>query len=216
MYFILDFDSTIIQAESLDVLAEICGCSADVRGEIALITDLGMKGEISIQDSLSRRIRLINANINDMSELIARLRPFISPSLNALKSLRDIFPEKCFVISGGFMEYILTLCLELGFKEDRIIANQFVVKDDRIVDFNRDLTIAQNLGKVRVIRELNLQEPICMIGDGYTDFETKREGCVDYFLAFTETVYRHNVVLEADTVCKNFYEVINFFNEKQK
>ena len=216
MYFVLDFDSTIIQVESLDVLAVICNCSSDVKAEISLITDLGMKGDISIQDSLSRRIRLLNARIGDIPELLVRLRSYVSPSLNALKSLNEIFPEKCFVISGGFTEYILPLCLELGFKEDHIIANQFVVKVDRIVDFKRDLTIAQNLGKVKVIRELNLQGTICMIGDGYTDFETKREGCVDYFLAFTEAVFRHNVVLEADTVCENFYEVINFFNEKQK
>lgn len=215
MNLVFDFDSTIIQAESLDILAEICNCSSEVREEISNITNLGMQGEISMQDSLSRRIRLLNASIHDMPSLVARLIQAISPSFDALKDFINTRNDNCYVISGGFMEYISPICKKIGFQESHIIANQFVVEGERIIDFRKDLAISENLGKVKALRNLSLQSPICMIGDGYTDFETKKEGVVDYFVAFTESVYRKNIVDKADVVCNNFFEVIDFVNEKQ-
>jgi hypothetical protein len=52
-----------------------------------------------------------------------------------------------------------------------------------------------------------------MIGDGYTDLEAKLEGAVDYFIGYTETVYRDNIVERADAVCSDFYEVVKFIKE---
>jgi D-3-phosphoglycerate dehydrogenase len=142
--------------------------------------------------------------------LVESLLRFVSPSFDELKRLSHIFPEKCYVISGGFVEYILPICKQLGFKEDHIIANQFMLRGKQIVDFDRDLPIAMHLGKVNALRDLNLQRPICMIGDGFTDLELKLEGAVDYFLAFTESVYREGIVSKADMECKNFEQVVHF------
>ena len=61
MNVVLDFDSTLIQVESLDILAAVCNRSETTQEEIKHITNLGMNGEISIQESLSQRIKLINA-----------------------------------------------------------------------------------------------------------------------------------------------------------
>ena len=56
MNLVIDFDSTIIQAESLDILAAVCNRSETIQEEIKHITNLGMNGEISIQESLSQRV----------------------------------------------------------------------------------------------------------------------------------------------------------------
>jgi|688.fasta_scaffold08193_7 HAD superfamily phosphoserine phosphatase-like hydrolase len=213
MNIVLDFDSTLIQAESLDILAAICNRSKTIQEEIKHITNLGMIGEISIQESLSQRIKLINATPADLSELIVKLFSFISPSIVALTKMKSIFPKNCYVVSGGFLEYIMPVCKRIGFLESNIIANQFVLKDDNIIDFNRSLPIAHNMGKVKVINEFQLARPICMIGDGYTDLEAKLEGAVDYFIGYTETVYRDNIVERADAVCSDFYEVVKFIKE---
>ena len=210
MNIILDFDSTLIQAESLDILAAICNRSETIQEEIKRITNLGMIGEISIQESLSQRIKLINASTSDLNELIVKLISIISPSIEALTNLKSIFPKNCYVISGGFLEYILPICKRIGFLEANIIANQFVLEGETIIDFNRNLPIAQNMGKVKVLNELKLSRPIFMIGDGYTDLEAKLHGSVDVFIAYIETVYRNTIVNNADEVCSDFYEVIKW------
>lgn len=213
MNLVIDFDSTIIKTESLDVLASVCNRSKTIQEEIKHITNLGMNGEISIQESLSQRIKLINASPSDLNELIVRINSFISPSIDALIEMKSIFPKNCYVVSGGFLEYIAPVCKRIGFLETNIIANQFVLKDDKIIDFNRNLSISQNMGKVKAINAFNLSRPIYMIGDGYTDLETKLEGAVDYFIGYTETVFRENVVKQADAVCSDFYEVVKWIQD---
>jgi D-3-phosphoglycerate dehydrogenase len=210
---VIDFDSTLIQAESLDILAAICNRSETIQEKIKYITNLGMIGEISIQESLSQRIKLINASQSDLNELIVRLNSFISPSIDALIEMKSVFPKNCYVVSGGFLEYIIPVCKRIGFLETNIISNQFVLKDDKIIDFNRNLSISQNIGKVKAINALNLSRPIYMIGDGYTDLETKLECAVDYFIGYTETVFRENVVKQADAVCSDFYEVVKWIQD---
>ena len=60
---ILDFDSTLISIESLDLLAEICLenkiNSNSIITKIKTLTSLGMKGEITFQDSLRERLRYL-------------------------------------------------------------------------------------------------------------------------------------------------------------
>lgn len=215
MNLVIDFDSTIIKTESLDVLASVCNRSKTIQEEIKHITNLGMNGEISIQESLSKRIRLINASSSDLDELVVRLNSFISPSIDALIEMKSIFPKNCYIVSGGFLEYIVPVCKRIGFLETNIIANQFVLIDDKIIDFNRNLSISQKMGKVKAINALNLSRPIYMIGDGYTDLETKLEGAVDYFISYTETVFRENVVKQADAVCSDFYEVVKWIQDNE-
>ena len=213
MNLVIDFDSTIIKTESLDVLASVCNRSKTIQEEIKHITNLGMNGEISIQESLSKRIKLISASQSDLNELIVRINSFISPSIDALIEMKSIFPKNCYIVSGGFLEYIVPVCKRIGFLETNIIANQFVLIDDKIIDFNRNLSISQKMGKVKAINALNLSRPIYMIGDGYTDLETKLEGAVDYFIGYTETVFRENVVKQADAVCSDFYEVVKWIQD---
>ncbi len=213
MNVVLDFDSTLIQVESLDILAAVCNRSETTQEEIKHITNLGMNGEISIQESLSQRIKLINASQSDLNELIVRLNSFISPSIDALIEMKSIFPKNCYVVSGGFLEYIVPVCKRIGFLESNVIANQFILKDDKIIDFNRNLSISQSKGKAMAINALQLARPICMIGDGYTDLEAKLEGAVDYFIGYTETVYRDRIVERADAVGGDFYEVVKWIQD---
>ena len=63
---------------------------------------------------------------------------------------------------------------------------------------------------------LNLKGTIFVVGDGWTDYEIKREEEADYFLAFTENVSRQSVIELADKKVDNFNDVISFIHDKQK
>ena len=69
-------------------------------------------------------------------------------------------------------------------------------------------------GKVQLIKSLNLNNDIIVVGDGYTDYEIKKFNEAKYFLAYAAHVKRNNVIENSDFVCNNFFDVIEFINKK--
>ncbi len=210
MNLIIDFDSTIVQTEGLDLLAEIC-CKEDLPQLIKIkqLTNLGMEGELSIQESLKLRLELINAKKSDLDVLIEKLIDLISPSIHFLQTTSTVFPNNTYVVSGGFLDYVWPVCKKIGFHEHHVFANRFVYRDNRIIDFDSKNSLAKNGGKAEQIAFLNLSQPLVMIGDGYTDYEVKKACVADYFIAYTETISRQKIMEKADYTCKNFSEVVN-------
>ena len=74
---VVDFDSTFIDTESLDLLLRhVIGRRADgagLRERFASITNAGMEGRIPFSESLSERIALLTATRHDVAALGDRL-----------------------------------------------------------------------------------------------------------------------------------------------
>ena len=83
-YIIIDFDSTFISKESLDILAESCPIKLEnhhlIIGKIKKITEQGMSGEINFKDSLDQRIKLIKATKMDVSKVSKNLNKIVTKS----------------------------------------------------------------------------------------------------------------------------------------
>ena len=47
-----------------------------------------------------------------------------------------------------------------------------------------------------------------IIGDGYTDYEIKKENYADYFYLYTENIKRKSLIKKADFLLKSFDEFI--------
>jgi len=81
-YIIIDFDSTFISKESLDMLAETCLKRQEnyheIFKKIEQITERGMSGEINFKDSLYQRIRLIKASKKEVVEVSINLKKYLS------------------------------------------------------------------------------------------------------------------------------------------
>lgn len=77
IYFIFDFDSTIIKLESLDELARISlkanPQKADLLQKIEQTTRLGMEGKLTFPESLAKRLELFHTN----RKLISKTGDFI-------------------------------------------------------------------------------------------------------------------------------------------
>ena len=48
-----------------------------------------------------------------------------------------------------------------------------------------------------------LKGKVLVIGDGYTDYEIKKEGYADSFFLFTENIKRDSIVKSADYLLKS-------------
>ena len=81
---------------------------------------------------------------------------------------------------------------------------------DKLIGVYFKNPLAHSIGKVNIIKSLNLKHDIIVVGDGYTDYEIKKYNLAKYFLAYTKYIQRDNVICHSDKNCSDFYQVVNF------
>ena len=212
-YYIIDFDSTFTKVEALDVLGEISLAGRPERDEvlnqIKIITDRGMSGEISFTDSLNLRLSLLKAHKSQLPALVESLMGKISDSFQRNKQFLSENAESIYIVSNGFREFIVPIVTSLGVRAEHVFANTFEYDETgAIVGFDATNPLSANGGKSVVIRKLNLDGEVYVIGDGYTDYEIKASGLANRFYAFTENVMRPRVVEKADHVAPSLDEFL--------
>ncbi|PRZ25190.1 phosphoglycerate dehydrogenase [Flavobacterium granuli] len=211
--FIFDFDSTFIQVEALDVLCEIIyannSTGKQVLAEIQRLTDLGMEGKLSLKESLTERIGLLQANRDHLGALIETLKNKVSSSVVRNRAFFKMHAQNIYIISNGFKEIIIPIVQEYGIKPEQVLANTFKFDHEgNIIGFDEKDELCENQGKVLKIKSLKLEGDVFMIGDGYTDYETLQGGAVSKFYAFTENVSRQIVIDNADRIAPSLDEIL--------
>lgn len=210
-HLVLDFDSTLVSVEGLDQLFLTTLADDPDRGRRArafqAITDRGMAGELSFQESLAARMALLRATPGQVERVAELLAERITPS--ALRC-RDRFrrqAHRIWVVSGGFEELIRPVLRRVGLRERHLSAHRFQWSDEGVTrGIDPDTPLARG-GKVLAVRELQLRGEIWVVGDGATDLELRERGLVDRFFAFTENVFRPPVVAKADAVLDSFEDL---------
>ena len=210
-HFIIDFDSTFIKDESLDVLAKFSfGKEDKFVDKIANITNDGMEGKISFKESLTRRIELFDSNKKCLEMTIEFLKNRVSKSFKENKQFLKKNSDNIYILSSGFLDIIEPIVMDFNIKKENIFGNNFTFDEfDNITGFEKTNTLSSDLGKVHIVKNLNLVGNIHVIGDGYTDYEIKKEGYADFFYLFTENKERKTLVKYADYTIKSLDEFIN-------
>jgi phosphoserine phosphatase len=163
---IADLESTIIENEMLDELADFIG----LRAQVAEITRRAMNGELDFAAALAERVALLRglpASVLDEAAARIRLMPG-ARELIATSRAAGVFTA---LVSGGFTVFAEQVARELGF--DRVVANRLDVLGGRIAgtvelpivtrDTKRDTLLA-------VARECGApSEATVAIGDGAND-----------------------------------------------
>jgi len=217
-HLIIDFDSTFVTVESLDELAHIVlkdnPESAQRLEMIKAITRAGMEGSIPFDESLSKRLKLLNINQKDIHAATIVLAKKVTPSFKRNKQFLMENAQNILIVSGGFYEMIIPIVSEYGILEDQVFANKFVYKGtSRIAHVDSQNIMAQSGEKVAQANALGLAGEIHVIGDGYTDYQIKSEGPAKKFFAFIENIRRNSVCEVADVVLSNIDDYIKFLAE---
>lgn len=212
-YFIIDFDSTFTQVEALDELARISLKDRPDREEIYKkiddLTNASMEGRLSFTQSLEARVKLLNANRDHLKQLISHLKKKVSTSFSRNTIFFKNHQDEVLIVSGGFKEFITPVVTEYHIKKENIYANTFVFDEEgNIIGYDRENPLSQEGGKVKLLKELNLQGDIYGIGDGYSDFQLKESGMIKKFFAFTENIERKSVAEKADHITPSFDEFL--------
>jgi D-3-phosphoglycerate dehydrogenase len=211
--FLIDFDSTLVQLETLEVLADVALADAPDKDDkltaVARLTDQAMNGEISFRDALAERLALINGRREHIEAVVERLKGNISRSFLHNRGFLKRNADRVFVISSGFHEVVEPVVASLGLRADHVRANRFAYADDgTITGVEQDNPLADGDGKVTVARNLNLDDELVMVGDGFGDYRVYEAGAAGRFYAFTENVSHPRVVEAAEKVAPNFDEVL--------
>jgi phosphoserine phosphatase len=165
---VLDVDSTLIQQEVIELLANHAGVGTQVKD----ITDRAMNGEIDFAQALTERVELLAGlpmTIIDQVRQEITLTPGARTLIRTLKKLH----HKVGIVSGGFAEVITPIAQELGI--DFIAANHLEVLDGKLTGRTKG-EIVDRAGKANALRQfaqladVDLVDTVA-IGDGANDLD---------------------------------------------
>jgi len=165
---VMDVDSTLIQGEVIEMLAEHAG----YRNEVAEVTEAAMRGDLDFEASLRERVKLlagVDESAFDAVYDAIQLTPGASTLVRILRRLGYRFA----LVSGGFSQITDRLAADLGIHFSR--ANVLEVVDGKLTgEIVGD--VVDRAGKARALREfaaeLSLPEAaVVAIGDGANDLD---------------------------------------------
>ncbi|MFA9212226.1 MAG: HAD-IB family phosphatase [Candidatus Methylacidiphilales bacterium] len=212
-WFIIDFDSTFTQVEAMEELAAI-SLKNDPEKEAIIeqikhLTDLAMDGKMPFNKSLKARIALLSAKKYHINMLVNKLRKKVSPSFARNKEFFKKYQGRVLIVSGGFKEFIAPVVKSFFIEEDCIYANTFIYdKKNNIIGSDEENPLAQEGGKVKLLKQLKLKGQVIAIGDGYTDYQMRESGMAEQFFAFTENIARERVLAKADYIAPSLDEIL--------
>ena len=163
---LLDMDSTLIQQEVIDLLADKCG----VGDRVSAITESAMRGELDFAASLNARVKLL---AGADAEILQSVKAGITLTPGARTLIRTLHKlgHKVGVVSGGFLDVIEPLLQEL--KIDFYRANKLEITDGKLTG-NLLGAIIDKGAKADALREFAAAENVSLaqtiaIGDGAND-----------------------------------------------
>jgi D-3-phosphoglycerate dehydrogenase len=212
-YIVFDFDSTLVQVESLPELARITlkNHSERVRRLAAIenITELTASGKMSMAEGIAARIELLDGHRDHLEALVRSLKRSMTTSVKRNKAFFKKYRDHIYIVSNGFREFIWPVIEPLGIREDHVFANTFLFGDDgAITGFDTKNPLSRQDGKAKLVKGLDLDGEILVIGDGYSDCRIKESGLAIRFYAFAENVRREAVVEQADHVLPSLDEFL--------
>jgi phosphoserine phosphatase len=165
---VFDMDSTLIQGEVIDELADLLGKKA----EVSALTKRAMEGEMDFQESLLRRVSLLRGlSRKDLDYVYSHIK--LSPGAERLIKVLKRLGYRIAIISGGFTYFVERLKNELGVHY--AYANSLEFEGDAITGRLQGL-IVDGRRKADLLELLAQQEGIMLdqviaIGDGANDMQ---------------------------------------------
>ena len=206
---LIDFDSTIIKDESLELLSEISVKNPDDKTKIIHITRDAMEGKIGFSNALKERVSLLKSKKSHLKDVIEIIQNRLTDSFIQNKKFFKENNSNCYIISGGFFEIIYPTLKPFNISKNNIFANKFLYdKNDNIISIDDNNALSKDKGKVEVAKNISGQNII--IGDGYTDYEVKKFGFAEKFIQFSENINRPILNSLSDYTAYNFNQVISY------
>ena len=123
---VADMDSTIIGQECIDELADY----ADLKPQIAAITERAMRGELDFAAALHDRVALLEGLEEAVIDRCLAERIRINPGAETLVRTMQANGAETILVSGGFTAFVAPIAEAVGF--ERFVANHLSVANGKL------------------------------------------------------------------------------------
>ena len=162
-----DMDSTMIEQECIDELADEAG-----EGKrVAEITKRAMNGELDFEDALIERVKLLKGLSSDIIVNVLKARITLMPGAESLIKTMKSNGSYCALVSGGFTDFTEAISKILGFDENR--ANTLLHKN-KMLTGEVQFPILGSQAKVEALTDITKKlgfahNDVIAVGDGAND-----------------------------------------------
>jgi phosphoserine phosphatase len=169
---IADMDSTMIDQECIDELADEVG----IKAEVATITARSMNGEIAFEPALRERVALLAGLQTAVIDRIIKRR--ITLAAGAVELVRTMRAHGAYtaLVSGGFISFTQPIAGQIGFHENR--ANRLLEADGKLTGFVAEPILGRT-AKADALKEISARLDLSpadaiAVGDGANDLDMLR------------------------------------------
>lgn len=162
-----DMDSTMIQQECIDELADMAG----VGSRVAEITARAMKGELNFHEALIERVGLLAGLKETVIQEVLDTRITLAPGGRELVGTMRAHGAYTALVSGGFTAFTEAVAKQLGFDEQR--ANTLLTEDG-VLTGHVSLPVLGREAKIEALDDIVanrglLARDVIAVGDGAND-----------------------------------------------
>ncbi|MCR9109744.1 phosphoserine phosphatase SerB [Marivita sp. XM-24bin2] len=162
-----DMDSTMIQQECIDELAEVAGVGNQVKD----ITARAMNGELDFEGALIERVGLLKELPASVINEVLADRISLMPGGATLLATMKAHGAYAALVSGGFTAFTAQVAAALGFDENR--AN-ILLSENAVLTGDVARPILGREAKVQALEEITKQlgipeDAVMAVGDGAND-----------------------------------------------
>jgi phosphoserine phosphatase len=164
---VADMDSTMIEVECIDELADYAG----VREEVSAVTEQAMRGELDFEGALDARVKLLEGIDEAVIDRCREERVRLMPGARRLVRTMRAKGAYCLLVSGGFTRFAEPVAQQIGF--DEVASNLLIVENGRLTGSVRK-PIVDAHGKLEAMTESALRrglglDQVLAVGDGAND-----------------------------------------------
>ncbi len=167
--FLADMDSTMIEQECIDELADEVG----LKAHVAAITERAMRGEIAFEPALRERVALLKDLPVGLVDALIEERITLTPGGRTLVRTLKAHGARTCLVSGGFTLFTGPVADRLGFDENH--ANRLVLAGDRLVGTVEEPIVGKEAKRATLIdlrTRLGLDPAETLaVGDGANDLD---------------------------------------------
>ncbi|KAK9830276.1 hypothetical protein WJX72_010765 [[Myrmecia] bisecta] len=209
------FDNTVTENDTLDLLAQHLGLGP----EAAQVAEQAANGQLSTQDSLQRRLQLLNCSPQDILGFLdqhppaTRLAPGVEDLVAALQARGIVV----YLASASSWELTAPIAQALNIPYAHVFADGMAWQETeaadgpRLVGFTRHEAAsyaspqAEAVGK---LRDMFPYQTLAFVGSGTTDLEAAQLAHgADIFIAYAGVVQHEAVVQGSDWSVRDFHEM---------
>lgn len=167
--FLADMDSTMIEQECIDELADVVG----LKAHVSAITERAMRGEIAFEPALRERVALLEGLSVGVIDALIRDRLTLTPGGTTLvRTMRAHGAETC-LVSGGFTLFTGPIAERIGFHDHR--SNRLGMRDGHLTGLVEEPIVGkaakrEALASLRAHFGLDAAETLA-VGDGANDLD---------------------------------------------